>query len=115
MKRSILLLGSGGLSIGALTAMEATQSFVAMLSTHIVFIVLLGIVLTWASHSSVAVVLLAMSLATKGALTVPAGIALALGANIGTAISPLVAGPASRITAKSPVRCPIEIITASAP
>ncbi|WP_255325819.1 MULTISPECIES: Na/Pi cotransporter family protein [unclassified Sphingobium] len=80
--------------LDALTAMEATQSFVAMLSTHFVFIVLLGIVLTWASHSSVAVVLLAMSLATKGALTVPAGIALALGANIGTAINPVLEGGA---------------------
>ncbi|MFT3975807.1 MAG: Na/Pi cotransporter family protein [Sphingomonas bacterium] len=70
------------------------REFLAALSTHIVFIVLIGMMLTWAAHSSVAIVLLAMSLAANGALTVPAGIALALGANIGTAINPVLEGGA---------------------
>ena len=77
-----------------LTANPLTRAFLQALSTHIVFIVLIGVVLTWAAHSSVAIVLLAMSLATNGVLTVPAGIALALGANIGTAINPVLEGGA---------------------
>ena len=77
-----------------LAGMSGMHSFFAALSTHIVFIVLLGTVLTWAAHSSVAIVLLAMGLATQGVLDVPAGIALALGANLGTAINPVLEGEA---------------------
>ncbi|MFT3731754.1 MAG: Na/Pi cotransporter family protein [Hyphomicrobium sp.] len=49
--------------------------------------------LTWAVHSSVAVVLLIMSLAAKGAVPPYAAFALVLGANLGTAINPLIEGP----------------------
>ncbi|HET8995166.1 MAG TPA: Na/Pi symporter, partial [Acetobacteraceae bacterium] len=45
--------------------------------------------LTWAAHSSVAVVLLVMSLAAKGVVPPEAAFALVLGANLGTAINPL--------------------------
>ncbi len=57
--------------------------------------------LTWAAHSSVTVVLLVMSLAYSGFVTPAAAIALILGANLGSAINPLIEGshsdnPASR-------------------
>jgi phosphate:Na+ symporter len=45
--------------------------------------------LTWAAHSSVAVVLLVMSLAAKGTVPPEAAFALVLGANLGTALNPL--------------------------
>jgi len=77
-----------------LTSSALTREFLEALSTHIVFLVLVGLAVTWAVHSSVAVVLLAMSLASSQVLTVPAGIALALGANIGTAINPVLEGRA---------------------
>lgn len=48
---------------------------------------------TWAAHSSVAVVLLIMSLAEKGVVPLYAAFALVLGANLGTAINPLIEGP----------------------
>ncbi len=48
--------------------------------------------LTWAAHSSVAVVLLVMSLAAKGVVPPDAAFALVLGANLGTAINPLLEG-----------------------
>jgi phosphate:Na+ symporter len=51
--------------------------------------VLLAAGLTWAAHSSVAVVLLVMALATKGVVPPHAAFALVLGANLGTAINPL--------------------------
>ncbi len=55
--------------------------------------VCLAALLTWAAHSSVAIVLLIMSLATKGVVPADAAFALVLGANLGTAINPLVEGP----------------------
>ncbi|QJU58358.1 hypothetical protein HL653_11735 [Sphingomonas sp. AP4-R1] len=67
--------------------------FVA-LSTHIIFIVLLGTILTWAAYSSVAIVLLAMRLSPHGVRDIPAGIALALGTNLGTAIIRVLKGEA---------------------
>lgn len=53
---------------------------------------LIGAVLTWAAHSSVATVLLTMSLAYSGFITPPAAFALVLGANLGSAINPLLEG-----------------------
>ncbi len=48
--------------------------------------------LTWAAHSSVAVVLLVMSFAAKGTVPPEAAFALVLGANLGTAINPVLEG-----------------------
>lgn len=57
--------------------------------------VVLAAGLTWAAHSSVAVVLLIMSLAAKDVIPLNAAFALVLGANIGTALNPLLEGPAT--------------------
>lgn len=57
-------------------------------------------VLTWAAHSSVAVVLLVMSFVAQGVIPLHTGFALVLGANIGTAINPLVEAPAGDPAAK---------------
>jgi phosphate:Na+ symporter len=78
--------------LSPVTANPLAHEFLEALSAHIVFIMVIGVVLAWAAHSSVAIVLLAMSLATNGALTVAGGIALALGANVGTAINPVLEG-----------------------
>jgi phosphate:Na+ symporter len=48
--------------------------------------------LTWAAHSSVAVVLVIMSMASKGTVPPDAAYALVLGANLGTAINPVLEG-----------------------
>jgi phosphate:Na+ symporter len=53
---------------------------------------LVGVVMAWAAHSSVAVALLVMPLTGKGILPLNAAIALIIGANIGTAINPLLEG-----------------------
>lgn len=62
--------------------------------------VLLAAVLTWAAHSSAAVVLLVMSLAVAGVLAPVTALALVLGANLGGAVPPLLASlgpdPAAR-------------------
>ena len=62
---------------------------------------LIAAALTWAAHSSVTVVLLVMSLAYSHFITPVAALALILGANLGSAINPLLEGsrgdnPASR-------------------
>jgi phosphate:Na+ symporter len=48
--------------------------------------------LTWAAHSSVAVVLAVMSFAASGLIGTEAALAMVLGANIGSAINPVVEG-----------------------
>ena len=54
--------------------------------------VILAAALTWAAHSSVAIVLFVMSLAAKGVVPLHAAFALVLGANLGTAINPVLEG-----------------------
>jgi phosphate:Na+ symporter len=79
----------------------AVRALLAAVTTDPVLCVVIAAALTWAAHSSVAVVLLVMSLAYSQFVTEPAALALVLGANLGSAINPLIeAGvrgdPASR-------------------
>ncbi|AMN43112.1 Na/Pi cotransporter family protein [Rhodoplanes sp. Z2-YC6860] len=62
--------------------------------------ILAAAALTWAAHSSVATVLLFMSLAYANFITPEATLALVLGANLGSAINPLLEG-ANRADPKS--------------
>jgi phosphate:Na+ symporter len=57
-----------------------------------VLCVIVAAALTWAAHSSVATVLLIMSLAYSSFVTPTAALALVLGANLGSAINPLLEG-----------------------
>jgi phosphate:Na+ symporter len=54
--------------------------------------VVLAAGLTWAAHSSVAIVLVIMSFAAQGTVPPEAAFALVLGANLGTAINPILEG-----------------------
>ncbi len=62
------------------------------IATQPVIDVILAAALTWAAHSSVAMVLLTMSLAAQGVVPPQAAFALVLGANLGTAVNPLLEG-----------------------
>ncbi len=53
----------------------------------------LAAVLTWAAHSSIAVMLLIVSLSAGGVVTLPVAIALVLGANLGATIPPVLETP----------------------
>jgi phosphate:Na+ symporter len=66
--------------------------FLGAVSTQPVLDVILAAGLTWAAHSSVAIVLLVMSFAAKGTVPPEAAFALVLGANLGTAINPVLEG-----------------------
>jgi phosphate:Na+ symporter len=59
-----------------------------------VLCVLIAAALTWAAHSSAAVVLLVMPLANSHFVTPVAALALVLGANLGSAINPVLEGGA---------------------
>lgn len=62
------------------------------IATQPVLDVLLAAGMTWAAHSSVAIVLVIMSFAAQGAVPPMAAFALVLGANLGTAINPILEG-----------------------
>ena len=76
------------------------QTLLAAMTGDAFLCVLMAAVMTWVAHSSVTVVLLVMSLAYSGFITPVAALALTLGANLGSAINPLIEGsssnPASR-------------------
>jgi phosphate:Na+ symporter len=79
----------------------AVRVVLAAVTNDPVLCIVIAAALTWAAHSSVTVVLLTMSLAYSQFVTEPAALALVLGANLGSAINPLLeAGtrgdPASR-------------------
>jgi phosphate:Na+ symporter len=71
-------------SLRILLGAVATQPIIALL---------FGALATWAAHSSVAIVLLVMSFATQGVIPLDTGLALVLGANIGSALSPALEAP----------------------
>jgi phosphate:Na+ symporter len=65
-----------------------------------VLAILVAALITWACHSSIAVVLLIASFAASGAIELPGALALVLGANLGGALPPLVSAstpPARRL------------------
>jgi phosphate:Na+ symporter len=77
------------------------RALLASITHDPVLCIVIAAALTWAAHSSVAVVLLVMSLAYSHFVSAEAALALVLGANLGSAINPLLEGgtrgdPASR-------------------
>lgn len=73
-------------SLRLMLGLVATDRVVAMLAAAAV---------TWLAHSSVAVVLLVMSLAERGVVPFEAAMAMVIGANLGSAINPLLEGGAA--------------------
>jgi phosphate:Na+ symporter len=97
--RSFIGLGLMLLALGHLlqivTPYEDAPSLrilLGMITTTPIVDVILAAALTWAAHSSVAVVLVIMSFAATGTVPPNAAFALVLGANIGTAINPVLEG-----------------------
>jgi phosphate:Na+ symporter len=92
-----LMLIALGQLLSVLTPYEDVPSLrllLGMIATTPVVAVLLAAALTWAAHSSVAIILLTMSFAAKGVVPPHAAFALVLGANLGTAINPVLEGAA---------------------
>jgi phosphate:Na+ symporter len=76
------------------------RALLAAITGEPVLCVVIAAMLTWAAHSSAAIVLLVMPLAYSQFITPVAALALVLGANLGSAINPILEGgssdPASR-------------------
>jgi phosphate:Na+ symporter len=70
----------------------AVRALLAAITGDPLLCVVIAAALTWAAHSSVAIVLLVMSLAFSQFVTPAAALALVLGANLGSAINPLFEG-----------------------
>jgi phosphate:Na+ symporter len=73
----------------------AVRTLLTAITGDSLLCVLMAAVLTWIAHSSVTVVLLIMSLAYSGFITPVAALALTLGANLGSAVNPLIEGSSS--------------------
>jgi phosphate:Na+ symporter len=83
--------------LGLLTPYEDVPSLrllMGAIATQPMIDVIVAAAMTWAAHSSVATVLLIMSLAAQGVVPPDAAFALVLGANLGSALNPLLEGAA---------------------
>jgi phosphate:Na+ symporter len=92
-----ILLGT----LGSAESAPAARALLGAITGQPLLCLVVAAALTWAAHSSVAVVLLVMSLATAHFVSPAAALALVLGANLGSAINPLIeasqpGNPASR-------------------
>jgi phosphate:Na+ symporter len=98
----LMLLALGAL-VHALAPVESAPVLRAVLGSlagEPVLALLIAAALTWACHSSVAVVLLIASLAASGVISPASSLALVLGANLGGTLPPLVeagSAPARRL------------------
>ena len=70
----------------------AVRGLIALITKEPLLSVAIGAALAFAAHSSVAVVLLVMSLAFSQFVTPEAALALVVGANLGSAITPMLEG-----------------------
>ncbi|HEY4201820.1 MAG TPA: Na/Pi cotransporter family protein [Devosiaceae bacterium] len=75
-----------------LEQMPEARLWLAQVSASPVVDIVIGALLAWVTHSSVAVVVLAMSVAGQGIIDPAAALAIVLGANLGTAINPMLEG-----------------------
>jgi phosphate:Na+ symporter len=73
----------------------AVRTLLAAITGDPLLCVLMAAALTWIAHSSVTVVLLIMSLAYSGFVAPVAALALTLGANLGSAVNPVIEGSSS--------------------
>lgn len=98
-----LMLLALRLVVGASQPMRdstVVQTVLGALSGEPLLAVLVGALLTWAAHSSLAMVLLVMTLADERLLTVGLALALVLGANLGGSLPPFFATRAAEPSAR---------------
>jgi phosphate:Na+ symporter len=85
----LIALGALGRTLAPVETAPALRTVLAALTGEPVLAVLIAGALTWACHSSVAVVLLIASLAGSGVVAPAASLALVVGANLGGTLPPL--------------------------
>jgi phosphate:Na+ symporter len=85
----LIALGALGRTLTPVETAPALRTVLAALTGEPLLAVLIAGALTWACHSSVAVVLLIASLAASGVIAPAASLALVVGANLGGTLPPL--------------------------
>jgi phosphate:Na+ symporter len=85
----VLALGMAKAAVEPLKGSQLLSIVMQRLGSDPVIALILGALLAWLMHSSVAAILLVMSLAVTGVLALTPAIALVLGCNIGSALIPL--------------------------
>ncbi|MFA7276141.1 MAG: Na/Pi cotransporter family protein [Pseudobdellovibrionaceae bacterium] len=71
---------------------EVLPLILAPLDRDPIFSVIMGVILTWLFHSSLAIVLLLMSMVGSGVIPLHLAFMMVLGANIGNVLAPLISG-----------------------
>ena len=84
---SLQLIGSAST---VLRQSPQLATVIGLLEGQPLFALLLGAGITWLAHSSLSTVVLVMSLAASGVVTLPLSLALVLGANVGGSLAPFV-------------------------
>lgn len=102
------------LSLIGTNAQELTSNaeFVAILdilSSHPSLLLIVGLIMTYLAHSSLAIVLLTVGLVAAGTFEVQVGIYLVLGANLGSGLLPVIANWQSSKNARLPVTANLAI------
>ena len=77
------------LLLGHAAGTDGFRTLLGLVTSDTVASLLLAAILAWAMHSSAAVVLLVMSFSQQGLVSLPASFALVLGANLGSAVNPV--------------------------
>lgn len=98
-----LMLLSLGLIVDASQTLRSSatlQALLAPLSADPILALLLAALLTWLTHSTVAMVLFFMSLVAAGAVPIQLGFALVLGANLGGGMVPMMLSLSQRREAR---------------
>lgn len=80
-------------TVGPVAADPALRNLLGLLTGDPLVALLLSAVLTWAAHSSAAMVLLVASLAGGQVIGLEAAVAMVAGANLGSAVNPVLEGP----------------------
>jgi phosphate:Na+ symporter len=88
----LMLMALGGLvhTLSGIQSAPLLKPALHSLISDPILAVVVAALITWACHSSIAVVLLVASFAASGVLELPGALALVLGANLGGALPPLV-------------------------
>ena len=82
---------------------QTVRDLLAAITREPALNIVIAAALTWAAHSSVVVVLAVISLATSGLLGPEATLAMVLGANVGSAINPLLAAGGDPVKLRLPL------------
>lgn len=78
-------------SVEPLSNSDVLPTLVQVLEGDMFMGLLIAAILTWLAHSSLAIVLLVVSFASAGLISMELGFAMVLGANLGGAIAPIIA------------------------